>query len=78
VLAGTTTQGGTYNKGTAYTVTTSGSEVPIYSFGFRNRGRLPYAGLTVLNQTLYGATAAGGAQKIGTFFSITPNAAQVR
>jgi uncharacterized repeat protein (TIGR03803 family) len=78
MLAGTTTEGGAYNEGTAYTVTTSGTEVPIYSFGFRNGGRHPYAGVTVLNQTLYGATAAGGAQKIGTFFSIAPNGAPVR
>ena len=35
---------------------------------------MPYAGLTVLNQTLYGATAAGGPRKTGTLFSLTPNA----
>ena len=72
MLYGTTTRGGVYDKGTAYSVTTSGKEGVIWAFGGRG-GRLPYAGLTLLDTTLYGATAGGGSLKIGTVFSLTPN-----
>ena len=72
LLYGTTTRGGAYDKGTAYSVTTSGNESVLYAFGSRG-GRLPYAGLAVFDKALYGATVAGGSLDIGTVFSLTPN-----
>ena len=35
-------------------------------------GRYPYAGLTNVNDTLYGTTTAGGAHNAGTVFSLSP------
>jgi uncharacterized repeat protein (TIGR03803 family) len=83
-LYGTTDQGGTYNKGTVFAVTPSGSEQVLHSFGHGTDGAYPYAGLTVLNGELYGTTAYGGttpgADRVkpakpsseGTLFTITP------
>lgn len=86
-LYGTTSAGGTatycgYSAGcgTVFSITSSGKEKVLYSFGDSEYdGTNPVAGLIALNGTLYGTTAAGGTGKdcvnnnytCGTVFSIT-------
>ncbi len=86
-LYGTTQGGGTYKKGTVFSISTSGSEQVLHSFGEGTDGIEPYAGLIVFNGQLYGTTAYGGtttkdsginpAEKKptseGTVFTITPS-----
>lgn len=73
-LYGTTVQGGTYNLGTVYSVSTSGAEKILYSFtGRDDDGAKPMAGLINVNGTLFGTTASGGKHRYGqpgTVFSI--------
>ena len=84
-LYGTTLQGGANNKGTVFSITTSGSEQVIHSLGQGTDGAYPYAALTVMNNLLYGTTAYGGTKKQGplfkensqgTIFSITPSGSE--
>jgi uncharacterized repeat protein (TIGR03803 family) len=71
-LYGTTSGGGTYNKGTVFSITTNGSEKVLYSFGGGSAdGASPSAGLINVSGTLYGTTGGGGAYNNGTVFSIT-------
>ena len=76
-LYGTTQQGGPYpcgysfGCGTVFSVTTSGSEKVLYSFGkHREDGRLPEAGLIEVNGSFYGTTPYGGEYGRGTVFNI--------
>jgi uncharacterized repeat protein (TIGR03803 family) len=89
-LYGTTQQGGKYQKGTVFAITTSGSESVLHSFGDGPDGSEPFAGLTVLNGKLYGTTAYGGSttepdlsskpsKKLatdGTIYTITPSGSE--
>jgi uncharacterized repeat protein (TIGR03803 family) len=75
-LYGTTLLGGTANGGTVYSVSTTGSEKVLHSFGLGTDGRVPYAGLIDVNGTLYGTTSSGGSEcknysGCGTVFSVT-------
>jgi uncharacterized repeat protein (TIGR03803 family) len=75
-LYGTTYQGGANGVnggGTVFAITPSGTETVLHSFGTGADGVLPSGGLTALNGTLYGTTAAGGTNGQGTLFSITPS-----
>ena len=73
-LYGTTAQGGTYDLGTVFKLTPSGTETLLYSFvGQPNDGARPYAGLiTDKAGNLYGTTAQGG-YGFGTVFKVTPS-----
>ncbi|HEY1869176.1 MAG TPA: choice-of-anchor tandem repeat GloVer-containing protein [Candidatus Cybelea sp.] len=71
-LYGTTIYGGLYGKGTIFSVTTTGKEKVLYSFGNGSDGNTPYAGLIAVNGTLYGTTTYGGASGNGTVFAFTP------
>ncbi|MBV8724320.1 MAG: hypothetical protein JO351_10585 [Candidatus Eremiobacteraeota bacterium] len=89
VLYGTTSEGGGpyncgysyryYGCGTVFSVTLSGTEKVLHSFGYPiSDGRTPQAGLTGVNGTLYGTTQLGGSYRCagygfdcGTVFSIT-------
>jgi uncharacterized repeat protein (TIGR03803 family) len=88
-LYGTTAYGGPYtcgypgepfSCGTVFSITTSGTEKVLHSFGKRNDGRYPVAGLIKVKGMLYGTTNGGGANYCayafdilcGTVFSITP------
>jgi uncharacterized repeat protein (TIGR03803 family) len=75
-LYGTTVKGGSHNEGTVFSITTSGEETVLYSFGGPNDGRWPVAALLDVNGTLYGTTSAGGALGYGTVFKITPSGAE--
>jgi uncharacterized repeat protein (TIGR03803 family) len=72
-LYGTTSAGGTSNNGTVFSITTSGTEKVLYSFGSGTDGSDPEAGLTALSGALYGTTDSGGTSNNGTVFSITTN-----
>jgi uncharacterized repeat protein (TIGR03803 family) len=75
-LYGTTYYGGTYRRGTVLSVSTSGNERVLHSFGYNGSdGVTPWAGLISVRGTLYGTTIAGGAYRAsgggGTVFSIS-------
>src|SRR5579871_2237066 len=76
-LYGTTPGGGAYGNGTVFSITTSGKEKVLYSFGSRSGdGTTPYAALINVNGTLYGTTTGGGAYGNGTIFSTTTPGAE--
>ena len=78
-LYGTTTSGGAYGResggigfGTVFSISTSGAEKVIHSFGHGRDGEEPLAGLVDLDGTLYGTTYMGGCVRghcFGTVFS---------
>src|SRR6202042_1137466 len=79
-LYGTTHEGGSNSSGgTVFSVTPSGTEKVLHSFGNPPDGDLPAAALIDVNGTLYGTTQNGGAHKntcsgnCGTVFSVTPS-----
>ena len=73
-LYGTTLNGGFDNLGTVYSLTPSGTESVVYSFGEQNTdGNVPYGGLLLDSQgNLYGTTIIGGIHGQGAIFRITP------
>jgi uncharacterized repeat protein (TIGR03803 family) len=89
-LYGTTTLGGSYCPsgfvaacGTVFSVTTTGKEKVLHSFGNGTDGKVSFADLIDVNGTLYGTTAGGGTNSCasdggpcGTVFSITPGGAE--
>ncbi len=73
-LYGTTAIGGAHGGGTVFSITTSGTETVLHSFGGSGDGIYPEAGLVNVNGTLYGTTEEGGAHfDYGTVFAITPS-----
>ncbi len=86
ILYGTTSDGGTYGVcdivgkgggytpcGTVFSITTSGTEKVLHSFGGTHDGLDPVASLIEVHGKLYGTTAYGGHKVCcGTVFSITP------
>ena len=83
-LYGTTQYGGNgaYSVGTVFSITLSGKEKVLHSFGNGTDGGIPVAGLIDVHGTLYGTTEVGGSllsghfcnhtDSCGTVFSITP------
>ncbi len=78
VLYGTTSGGGKYGKGVAFSISVTGSpETTLHDFGGPNDGATPYASLIAYNGTLYGTTSAGGSsQDCGTVFSMSTSGAE--
>jgi uncharacterized repeat protein (TIGR03803 family) len=74
-LYGTTSSGGSANRGTIFELTPSGSgysERVLYSFQGGNDGAVPYAALIADSSgALYGTTSHGGAADAGTVFKLT-------
>lgn len=64
-LYGTTKHGGTNDRGTVFSLTTSGQETVLHSFGGSRDGVFPYGGLINVNGTLYGETSNGGSVACG-------------
>ncbi len=61
-LYGTTLRGGAYGRrgdGTVFSITTSGTEKVLHSFGKGSDGVDPEAGLIDVKGTLYGTTSEG-------------------
>jgi uncharacterized repeat protein (TIGR03803 family) len=81
VLYGTTQNGGAYNGGTFYKITTSGKETVLHNFGAVASGgydgAYPYGKLIYVpgDDKFYGTTIAGGISSCGcgTVFSVTPS-----
>jgi len=73
-LYGMTSTGGAHGDGTIFSVPVSGGPPTIlYSFdngAHSGSGAFPFGSLTLSGSTLYGMTAAGGADGDGTVFSI--------
>lgn len=76
MLYGTTSEGGantcSFGCGTVFSITTSGAENVVYSFGTYPDGNTPRAGLLDAGGTLYGTTTFGGMHQNGTIFALTP------
>jgi uncharacterized repeat protein (TIGR03803 family) len=76
-LYGTTVQGGAYGGGTSgvgtvFSITLSGRETVLHSFGDVPGGCYPESGLSYVNGTFYGTASGCGAYNGGTVYSITP------
>jgi uncharacterized repeat protein (TIGR03803 family) len=74
-LYGTTCCGGAYHSstdigGTAFSVSTTGTEHVLHSFGDGSDGQFPVAALLNVRGTLYGTTAGDGASNYGTVFKM--------
>jgi uncharacterized repeat protein (TIGR03803 family) len=67
-LYGTTIAGGAYGGGTVFSISTSGTETVLHSFGNGSDGKNPTASLVDVNGTLYGTTFEGGAHSCGTTY----------
>ncbi len=76
-LYGTTFRGGANGLGTVFSVTTSGAESVLHSFGGSGDGQNPDAGLHSVDRTLYGTTYAGGVNGYGAVFSLTPSGTEI-
>jgi uncharacterized repeat protein (TIGR03803 family) len=61
--------------GTVFSITPSGEERVLYSFGW-NDGHYPVAPLIAVNSALYGTTRGGPAHQYGTVFSVTTSGAE--
>ncbi len=74
-LYGTTKLGGayagSYGGGTVYSISASGVETVLHSFGDGRDGEMPEGPLIYVNGALYGTTIEGGKYGLGTLFSIT-------
>lgn len=75
---GTTTTGGSNNKGTVFEVSPAGIETVLYSFGATaTDGVYPQAGVIQGGDgNFYGTTTNGGANNSGTVFKVTPAGAE--
>src|SRR6266568_2751126 len=70
---GTTFQGGAYDNGSVFRITTSGAFANLISLNITN-GDLPYAGLALgMDGRFYGTSYQGGSYGHGTVFRITTN-----
>ncbi len=70
-LYGTAESGGSSGNGTVFAVNTDGSGFTnLYSFTGGSDGSVPYAGLILSSNTLYGTTAFGGSSGKGTVFAV--------
>jgi uncharacterized repeat protein (TIGR03803 family) len=72
-LYGTTVGGGAtgYGYGTVFSLTTSGKETVLHTFGDNPDGAYPYGGLIALDGELYGTTYEGGPGGYGSVFKIS-------
>jgi uncharacterized repeat protein (TIGR03803 family) len=61
-LYSTTNFGGASNPGTVFSISTSGKERVLHSFGqpYRSDGQIPASALVAVSGTLYGTTYQGG------------------
>ena len=71
-LYGTTPGGGTYGYGSVFSVPVGGGSPTILaSFNTGSGGMLPYGGLIISGNTLYGMTNEGGSYSDGTVFALS-------
>jgi uncharacterized repeat protein (TIGR03803 family) len=73
-LYGTTANGGNYNNGSVFRISTGGVITLLYSFTGGNDGGSSYAGLVQASDGyLYGTAYSGGTYGYGTVFQISTN-----
>jgi len=73
---GMTRNGGAYNGGTIFMLTTSGKITTLHNFSGTADGANPYGSLIqATDGNLYGMTSSGGAAGYGTIFKITTSGA---
>lgn len=80
-LYGTASAGGAVGNGVVFSVSTNGANfTTLYSFASLDTitatnvdGAIPYGGLVLSNNTLYGTTFSGGSGGRGTIFSLSTN-----
>ena len=70
MLYGTTTAGGAYDRGTAFSMNAAGYEDVLHSFGAGSDGAEPTASPVFVRGELYGTTANGGLNGDGTVYSV--------
>jgi uncharacterized repeat protein (TIGR03803 family) len=83
VLYGATANGGTYNEGTVFSLTTRGVMTVVYSFGAGcqpkkrcSDGEYPDSSLIAVRGTLYGVTSGGGKHASGTLYGISTSGSE--
>jgi uncharacterized repeat protein (TIGR03803 family) len=69
-LYGTTTSGGSSDKGTVFKVNTDGTGYAVLKSFTGNDGASPYASPVISGDTLYGTTEFGGSSIYGTVFTM--------
>ncbi|QMU27671.1 choice-of-anchor tandem repeat GloVer-containing protein [Adhaeribacter radiodurans] len=70
---GMTYYGGTFDKGTVFKLTPTGTHTVLHNFNGTSRGGWPTGNLVRGNDgNYYGVTTSGGANQLGTIFKITP------
>jgi uncharacterized repeat protein (TIGR03803 family) len=74
-LYGTTSAGGSADRGVVFSLTPKGNEATVYSFE-ANGPSSPVAGLIRFRGTGYGTTYGGGASGNGTVYAITPGGSE--
>ncbi len=70
-LYGLTSEGGSGNYGTIFSVSTHGAESVVYSFDDTS-GSFPYRTMIDLHGALYGTSSGGGTAGLGLLFKVTP------
>lgn len=74
---GTTANGGAHDLGSIFTITTTGAETILYSFGASSvDGSSPLRLVLGSDGNFYGTTTNGGAHGQGTVFKLTPGGAE--
>jgi uncharacterized repeat protein (TIGR03803 family) len=74
---GTTQNGGVNSAGTVFKITPAGAETVLYSFASSGDGTNPYAALVQgADGNFYGTTQNGGADSVGTVYTVTPAGAE--
>jgi uncharacterized repeat protein (TIGR03803 family) len=75
-LYGTTSGGGSNGMGVIFKINTNGSGYSvIYQFSNSPAAALPYVGLIIASNTLYGVASSGGISNAGAVFSLGTNGA---
>ncbi len=70
---GTSSNGGVFDKGTVFQITTNGTLATLYSFSGGSDGSSPNSGVTQgTDGNFYGTTSSGGGYWYGTIFRLTP------
>ncbi|HEX3671778.1 MAG TPA: choice-of-anchor tandem repeat GloVer-containing protein [Candidatus Cybelea sp.] len=74
---GTTSRGGTHDRGIVFRLADDGSEKVIYNFGATAMDAAgPQSGLTAVSGALYGTTLLGGAKGVGTIYEVKPDGSE--
>lgn len=76
LLGGSSCAGSDPKCGTVYSITTTGAEKVLHSFGSGSDGNAPSGDLLNVNGTLYGTTQLGGIYGYGTVFSISTSGSE--